>query len=368
MVTLHRPLRVMHIISGDLWAGAEVQAFTLLQQLQTKVQLHAIIMNHGELSQRLQALDIPVTVVPETELGSLAIINELTRLIRDFKPDIVHTHRQKENIFGNIANYRATFLRGKRAKSVRTSHGAPEFAAKGKQRIQVWLDNWTGRYLQQAIIAVSEELAVKLSLLFPSRKIHVIRNGVDQRALEAQAQEADFHKQYPHHKHIGIIGRIESVKRIDIFLDAATLLLSQIGASQPLKFHVIGEGSLRAAMETKAQELGLNEHIQFHGHRTDMASCVQSLDIILMCSDHEGTPMTALEAMALGTTLIAHKTGGLKDILRDYPQLLVSDHSPRGYAQAIEAALLSDNIKLSLPKAYSAEQNLENTLQLYNTL
>ena len=368
MASLNRPLRVMHIISGDLWAGAEVQAFTLLQQLQPKVQLHAVIMNSGELLERLQALNIPTTLVSEPQLSSLSIIAELTRLIREFKPDILHTHRQKENIFGNIANNLALLFTGRRAKSLRTSHGAPEFAPKGKQRIQVGLDNWVGHHLQQAIIAVSEELAVKLSDIFPSRKIHVIRNGVDQAGLLAQAKEADFRKQTPEHLHIGIIGRIEPVKRIDIFLDAATLLLNQAALPRPVKFHVIGEGSLKAAMQAKTQQLQLSEHVQFHGHRTDMATCIQSLDIIVMCSDHEGTPMTALEAMALGTVLIAHNTGGLKDVLQEYPELLVSDHSPEGYAKVIALILATGNVRTTLAPAYGADQNVAETLSLYNKI
>lgn len=368
MTVQNRPLRVMHIISGDLWAGAEVQAFTLLQQLQAKVQLHVVVMNRGELLQRLEALAIPVTLVAEAELGSLEIIRRFIRLIRDFKPDILHTHRQKENIFGNIANRLANLFSGKPAKSLRTTHGAREFAAKGKQRIQVLLDNYTGRYLQQAVIAVSTELAAKLAPLFPAAKIHIIRNGVDSAALQAQAHIADFRTQSPGHKHVGIIGRIEPVKRIDIFLDAATLVISQIGAQQPLKFHVIGDGSLRAEMETKANAIGLAERIQFHGHRKDMASCIGSLDMIVMCSDHEGTPMTALEALALGIPLVAHNTGGLSDILLNYPHLLVADHSPAGYAQAIVANLMSDHGRPELPAVYSAEKNLEDTLRLYNSL
>lgn len=372
MAILNRPLRVMHIISGDLWAGAEVQAFTLLQQLQPKVQLHVVIMNSGELSQKLEGLNILVTLLPESELSSLDIIRKLIRLISKFKPDILHTHRQKENILGNIANFLAALGRGKRAQSLRTAHGAPEFMPKGKQRIQIALDNWIGRYLQQAVIAVSDDLAAKLKTIFPESKIHVIRNGVNPVALLSQAQEADFRRENPQHKHIGIIGRIEPVKRVDIFLDAATLLLQQAlspqAIVQQLKFHVIGTGKLRAAMEIKAKELGLDAHIQFHGHRTDMASCIRSLDIIVMCSDHEGTPMTALEAMALGTPLVAHDTGGLKDILQGHPQLLVSDHSPAGYARAIRAALDFDPSELQLPTIYCAEKNLEETLKLYQTL
>lgn len=368
MAILNRPLRVMHIISGDLWAGAEVQAFTLLQQLQPKVQLHVVILNDGELSKRLLALNIPVTIVPESELSSWRILNEFKRLIREFQPDILHTHRQKENIFGSIANCWAALFRGKRAKSLRTTHGAPEFSPKGKQKIQVWLDNFVGNYLQHAIIAVSEELALKLSTVFPAKKIHTIRNGVNQAYLLEQAKEADFRSQYPQHTHIGIIGRIEPVKRIDIFLDAATLLIHQMPSPHNLKFHVIGEGSLKATMQAKTQQLGLSEHIQFHGHRQDMASCIKSLDIIVMCSDHEGTPMTALEAMALGTPLIAHNTGGLKDILQDHPQHLVSDHSAEGYAMRIKELVKTNEISVRLPDRYTAEKNLADTVNLYNYL
>ncbi len=368
MPILNRPFRVMHIISGDLWAGAEVQAFTLLSQLHTKVQLHVIIMNHGELAQRLQRLNIPVTSVLESHQGSLGIIREIARLICTFKPDILHTHRQKENILSSIANCLATLRIGKYTKSVRTSHGAPEFVPTGKQRIQVWLDGWTGRHLQHAIIAVSQELASKLVSVFPEKKIHVIRNGVDQTALLAQAHEADFRVSSPHHRHVGIVGRIEPVKRVDIFVDMAAILVNQAASSRGIKFHIIGDGKLRAAMEQKVQQLGLTEHIYFHGHRQDMASCIKSLDVMVMCSDHEGTPMSALEAMALGTPLIAHNTGGLTDILRDYPELLVTNHSPEGYSKQVGNLLAGTKIFVNLSEEYTAQRNLIDTLGLYRNL
>ncbi len=368
MPILNRPLRVMHIISGDLWAGAEVQAFTLLQQLHAKVDLHVIIMNQGELSQRLQSLNIPVTLVLESQRNGLTIIRDMTHLMRQFKPDVLHTHRRKENIFGNIANCFAAIFMGKYTKSVRTSHGAPELAHIRKQRIQLWLDNWVGRYLQHAVIAVSDELAIKLTKIFSAKKIHVIRNGVDQATLLAQAHIADFRYSAPLHQHIGIVGRLEPVKRIDIFLDMAAIMVNQISSSHALKFHVIGDGKLRATMEKKAQQLGLSEHVIFHGHRQDIASCIKSLDVLVMCSDHEGTPMTALEAMALGTPLVAHNTGGLTDILQDYPELLVSSHLPESYAHKGLSLLLSDKMSVNLHPSYTAEKNMESTFNLYSAI
>ncbi|MES2822441.1 MAG: glycosyltransferase [Pseudomonadota bacterium] len=368
MPILNRPLRVMHIISGDLWAGAEVQAFTLLSHLHAAVQLHVIVMNHGELAQRLQGLNIPVTLVLESHHNGLGIIREIVRRIRSFKPDVLHTHRQKENILSSIANCIAMPLTGKYTKSLRTSHGAPEFIPTGKQRIQVWLDNWTGRHLQHAIIAVSQELASKLVKIFPEKKIHVIRNGVDSASLLAQAREADFRINAPGHQHIAIVGRIEPVKRIDIFLDMASILMKHLAASQALRFHIIGDGKLRATMERKVQQLGLTEHIYFHGHRQDMASCIKSLDVMVMCSDHEGTPMSALEAMALGTPLVAHDTGGLTDILQDYPRLLVANHSPEGYAEQVSKLLLANKISINLSEKYTAQRNFIDTLDLYRNL
>jgi len=364
---LNRPLRVLHIISGDLWAGAESQAFTLLKHLHSSTTLHVVLMNDGELSRRLQSLDIPVTIISESEFSSIQILTKLIKIIRQFKPDVLHTHRQKENILGNAANLISSLPFGKRAASVRTSHGAPEFAPKGKQKIQVWLDNWVGKYLQQGVIAVSSELAIKLGKIFPSDKIHVIHNGVDTTELHAQKNVADFRMQDPKSLHIGIIGRIEPVKRIDIFIVMASLLLKDKTSSLSLKFHIIGDGSLRSAMEEKVSALDLSDYIHFHGHRTDMAACIYSLDAIVMCSDHEGTPMTALEALALGTPLIANSVGGLNEILEHLANFLVSPNIPDEYARKIHEAL-KENVAVSLDKKFTATANAQLTLSTYQNL
>ncbi|RYY02691.1 MAG: glycosyltransferase [Gammaproteobacteria bacterium] len=365
---LNRPLRILHIISGDLWAGAESQAFTLLKHLHRSTTLHVVLMNDGELSRRLQSLDIPVTIISESEFSSTQILTKLIKIIRQFKPNVLHTHRQKENILGNVANLISSLPFGKRAASVRTSHGAPEFAPKGKQKIQVWLDNWVGKYLQQAVIAVSADLAIKLKAIFPAEKIHIVHNGVDVNELRSTVAETDFRQREPNHIHIGIIGRIESVKRIDIFIEMASQLLNDPTIVNPLSFQIIGDGSLRLEMEKKVGDLGLGKSIFFLGHRADIAACISSLDSIVMCSDHEGTPMTALEALALGTPLIAHEVGGLIEILKDNSMLLVSDHSGAGYAATLRPITQGQKINVSLNAIFSAEQNKKNTLQLYKAL
>ena len=365
---LNRPLRVMHIISGDLWAGAESQAFTLLKHLHAHTSLHVVVMNDGELFRRLQSLNIPLTLILESELNSLKILTRLIAAIQTFNPDILHTHRQKENILGNFANVIASFPFKKRAPSVRTAHGAPESVPLGKQKIQVWLDSFVGKYIQQAIISVSKDLAVKLSSVFQLDTIHVIQNGVDSKALREQAKVAEFRSAAPNHIHIGIIGRLEPVKRIDIFIEMASILAKSKSLIQPLHFYIIGDGTLRSVMERKVNDLGLNDSVSFLGHRKDIASCILSLDAIVMCSDHEGTPMTVLEAMALKTPVVAHKVGGLVEILNEYPILLVSNHSSDGYANAISNLFSETKIEISLKPIYEAITNSERTLNLYKSL
>lgn len=361
MAIVNRRMKVMHIISGDLWAGAEVQAYTLLKELKAECDLHVILMNQGELAERLAACDIPVTILDETQMSALKILWKMRKIMLSFKPDIVHTHRQKENILGALAN-----LLSVRSKSVRTSHGAPEFPPKKMQRFQVHVDRVVAKYMQQATIAVSEDLSRKLGSVLPPGKIHVIHNGVDVSSLRDIGEVADFKHLKPNTLHVGIIGRLEAVKRVDIFLEMAKLVLEK-NVFPDIQFHVIGDGKLRANLEQRCELLGLNEIMKFHGHRTDIAACLRSLDAIVMSSDHEGTPMIALEALALGTPVIAHCVGGLKEILKNYPEWLVEEQNPQSYAECLIASITSEKRDVKLDDHYTASECARRTIELYKS-
>jgi len=357
----------MHIISGDLWAGAEVQAYTLLKHLQTDVELCVILMNQGELSEKLLALGISPIIIPETTNSSFDIIRKLFNQIRRFKPDVIHTHRQKENILGSLANLACVPFNGRLIPSVRTAHGAPEFNPKGKQKIQAWLDQFVGRRLQKRVIAVSADLAQQINAIYPSKHIIVIQNGVDVEALKKLAHPTEWRIAHPEKTHIGIIGRLEPVKRIDIFLDMAAILLQQ-HSEKNWHFHIIGDGKLKSFLGEQAINLGISQSVTFHGHRKDIPSCIASLDAIIMCSDHEGTPMTALETLALGKPLIAHHVGGLGEILVAYPSQLVDEHSAAGYESNLLQYMSKSYEKIELMNRYKAQENAMKSLHLYNQI
>ena len=359
-------LKVLHIISGDLWAGAEVQAYTLLTSLKDRCDLHVVLMNDGELAQKLKLANIATEIIDEQHTSAIGIIGKLIALIKTLKPDLIHTHRQKENILTSIANLAANVLPWRRSKSLRTTHGAPEHSATGLKRIIIWLDNIAGRYAQDAVIAVSQDLAGKLANTFPARHIHIIENGIDSNALNRLTPAPDIRAQAEDHIHIGIVGRLEPVKRVDLFIQTAKQLLDA-KQKHKLKFHVIGDGKLKNDLTMQAQQLGISDAIAFHGHRTDSTAAIAALDIIIMCSDHEGTPMTALETLALGKPLVAHCVGGLREILADYPELLIEQHSPEGYSRCL-LQLFEQPIYTQLKRTYTSEENAARTLQLYQKL
>src|SRR5690606_30766040 len=122
--------------------------------------------------------------------------------------------------------------------------------------------------------------------IFLDHKIHIIENGVDLESLQQAIPAKDIRATKPNAYHIGIVGRLEPVKRIDIFLRAARQLLDR--TTEPVYFHIIGDGKLADTLKSLSNELNLSAFVKFHGHRTDPAQTIAALDLVVMCSDHEG--------------------------------------------------------------------------------
>ncbi len=329
-------MKVLHIVSGDLWAGAEVQAFTLLTTLQkmAKIEVAVALMNDGELAKRLRDRNISVFLFPENKLNGLQILFGMRKLMLGWRPDVVHTHRIKENVLGSIANKLAG-----NALAVRTTHGDQEHPAQGigqlPQRILQWLDLQCGLHLQQCVVSVSKDLAEKLARQYPRNKIAVIENGVDVDAVRSQIHPVEFRTREPNAIHIGIVGRLAPVKRVDIFLEMAALLRTN-NSDRIWRFHIFGDGPLHASLVAQAQQLGIADICHFHSHRNDIIACIAGLDALVMCSDHEGLPMTILESLAVGSPIVAHAVGGLIEVLQHRTnRALVEEHTPSKYAEAL---------------------------------
>jgi len=116
------------------------------------------------------------------------------------------------------------------------------------------------------------------------------------------------------HKLIGIVGRIFPIKNHALFLDAAARIAARDTAA---RFVIVGDGVLRQRLENQARELGIDNRVLFTGWRTDLPSICADLDVLVVSSDNEGTPVSAIEAMAVGCPVVATRVGGLPDLIDD---------------------------------------------------
>src|SRR4029453_556156 len=120
---LMAPLHVCHVMSADLWAGAEVQVATLASYLADcpDVCLSVVLFNDGPLAAELRRRGIDVDVISEREHDALAIVRFLTAHFRTRRPEIVHTHRYKDNLLASVAATLAGV-----PHIIRTVHGLTE--------------------------------------------------------------------------------------------------------------------------------------------------------------------------------------------------------------------------------------------------
>jgi L-malate glycosyltransferase len=368
-----RALRVLHIASGDLWAGAEVQAFTLMSHLarMPETEIAAVLLNDRELADRLRSIEISTYILDEQKTHSLEIFAGLRRVLRSWEPDVVHTHRQKENILGSLANRSC-----RNVSSVRTVHGANEISgAPGlrgvRHRMVANLDRWCGRTLQQRVIAVTDALGVQMTDEFPAAKIAVIENGVDFEKVRRENGVAEYREIDPDATHIGIAGRLVAVKRVDLYIETAALLLRE-RPERNWRFHIFGDGPMRRSLEELSHRMQMDDKVIFHGHRQDIAACIGGLDALVICSDHEGMPMISLEAAALGVPVVGHAVGGLLDVVPE--EFLVTRHDLSGYSSGILRALCADGRAIAARRAvaalvqFSAQRNAERVRALYEQM
>lgn len=340
----HRePCSVLHVFSGDLWAGAEVMTGTLLRQLALapSLKVMALALNEGILTKKLRAAGIPVTVIPEAEHSMLQIVRKARRIFDRERVRIIHTHRYKENVLG--------WLLGQTWKGIHlvaTLHGLPENAT--VQAGRSWkaaLANFVNvvllRYGFTRVVVVSHDMKHVLTQAgtFLPQQLRVIHNGIA--VPKDPADRLYITSEKPHGTvRIGTVCRLVPVKGLDLFLESAAAVRDRYPQA---RFAILGEGPLREELERRTKTLGIQSQIEWFAPREDPFPFYRSLDLYLNTSMHEGIPCSILEAMSVGLPVVAPRVGGIPEIVTDRETgLLVQERTGEAFAQAI-MSLLDDS-------------------------
>src|SRR5439155_18453087 len=213
-------LTVCHLISGDLWAGAEAQAAALLRALSRagRLRLLALVLNEGRLAEETRRCGVEVEVIPENTHSFIEIVKSATDYLRSRQVQILHSHRYKENLLAALLSRRCRI-----PFVVRTEHGAPEpfqGLRQVKHRLMRQLDRLVARYATDRVISVSSELKQHLARYVDPKKIAVISNGLDMSSVRSalSACEAKRRLHLPGNcEVVGYAGRLAPIKRLDVF-------------------------------------------------------------------------------------------------------------------------------------------------------
>jgi L-malate glycosyltransferase len=370
-------LNVCHVASGDRWAGAEAQLAALLKalRLDPSLQLSAILLNDGRLADEARRSGVEVCLLDEARQNFLQIFLRATKFLKGKNVRILHSHRYKEDLLAALLSRWCHV-----PTHISSKHGAPEpfqgWRHYKQSGIQL-MDRWLTRHAMDTVISVSEELGAGLMRHVPAKKVVTIYNGIDEQSVVSvlSPSEAKQRLGIPAHcSVIGSAGRLDPIKRLDIFLRAA----QEIVVAQPnTRFIIGGEGPQVSQLRGLAATLGIQDQVLFLGHRDDVYDVLRAMDIFVLCSDHEGLPMALLEALHLRVPVVVRPVGGVAEVIRDGVNgICVQSSEPSKLAEACLALLHDDARRRCLVSAgtklvtmhFTATRSAERVAHLYRSL
>ncbi|MBS4014263.1 MAG: glycosyltransferase [Bacteroidetes bacterium] len=286
-------------------------------------------------------LGISPIKIPEMQraispLKDYQALQKLKKLIKEFKPDIVHTHASKAGALG-----RRAAIACKVPVIVHTFHGHvfdsyfSEWKASFYKRLERGL-----AAKSSGIIAISdiqkEDLSVKYKIC-PPEKVRVIPLGFDLSKFreDTDSKRFEFRQKYQISDDeiaIGIVGRLVPIKNHKMFLEAFNILKSK--SNRKLRAFIIGDGECKEEIQEKSRELGLDfvngvetfkkAPVTFTSWLTDMDEVNAGMDIIALTSLNEGTPVSLIEAQASGKPIVSTNVGGIENVVMPGKTALLS--------------------------------------------
>ena len=293
----------------------------------------------------LPALRRPLAPV----LDALALA-QLLDIVRDFRPDIVHTHMAKAGSLGRAAAaiYNATAGRHRRSRVVHTYHGhvLEGYFSPAKARLFIGIERRLAG-VSDRIVAISPQIRTELVDAYRigrEDQYRVVPLGFD---LDGLLRIDDAHRAAsraaldlsPDARVVTTVGRLTAIKQHGLFLECAR----RVAADDPLaQFLIVGDGEDRAALEAAARDLGVASRTRFLGWRRDLDIIYGASDVFLLTSRNEGTPVALIESLAAGVPGVSTRVGGVADVIDSDEVLRLA---PFGDAAALAnhvSALLRD--------------------------
>jgi glycosyltransferase involved in cell wall biosynthesis len=374
--TGQQPLNVLHLISSRGLYGAERIILNLIGATDRSRFTPSLALLQAEGYPNMELIDAAGAknaqghVITCRKWIDPEAVRQTRELIRQENIALVHCHEMKGRLYGLLS------ARGTSARLITTNHNwiRSDFLVTCFE----FLDAFYIRFFPR-IVAVSPEVRQLMRrYLTPAKKMQVIINGIDMQEFrkDAEARErirGEFHID-PETPLIGVFGRISPEKGQKYFLAAAAQVLKVFPEAQ---FILVGDGFQGDEMRQYAVELGISDAVIFAGFRRNIAAFYSALDIFVLPSLLEGTPMALLEAMSAQLPVIASEVGGVGRIIQGEKNgLLVPPADAEELASAMlrlmrhpeEADKLAADALASIAERYSAKKMTDAYMDLYTEL
>lgn len=329
-------IKVARVIARLNTGGPAIHAISLARELPQKgfecsLITGVIAKDEEDMLPFAVQQGIQLFVIPELsrELSLLQDVRAFIKLLlelRRFRPDILHTHTAKAGALGRLA---ALFVRI--PVRIHTFHGHVFHGYFGYAKTQVFL--WIERvlaYFTDCIVVLCQSQMRELVDTYriaPEKKIRIIPLGFDFSSYHGE----DFPREEKRrawqltstHYVCGFIGRLVPIKNPLLFVRAVQLLMRQ-GDAKPnddgrsqesLAGVMVGGGILERPLRTFIEEHECKAQFKLVGWQSDMATIYSALDVVVLTSLNEGTPVALIEAMAASKPFVATNVGGVKDLM-----------------------------------------------------
>lgn len=286
-------MKVLHLLQSNRFSGAENVVCQIIGMMRNEPDMEMVYCSRdGQISDALRERNIPF--VPIQELS----VKEVKRVVKEQKPDIIHAHDMRAGFVAACACGKIPLIshihnnnfdsRGLSAKSI-----AYYFAARKAKHI-FWVS-------QSSFDGYAFHKSLK-------NKSTVLYNIIDINALYEKMKLDNNSYDYD----VVYVGRLTPQKNPQRLMNVFRLLKEK----QPdVKMAVVGTGELEGETKALAKEYSLLDNVSFLGFMPNPLKLLYDSKVMIMTSRWEGTPMCALEAMALGVPIVSTPVDGLKDLI-----------------------------------------------------
>lgn len=320
-------MRVAHIITRMIIGGAQentlYNCLDLMEEFGDEVLLITgpALGPEGKLLEQGRAGGLPIHFVDTLRrqihpLRDMASYRALRKVLREFKPDVVHTHSAKAGLLGRAAAWSLNV-----PLVIHTVHGAPFHPYQNALARQTFmrLERWAGRRCHH-LISVADAMTELMvaARVAPRNKFTTIYSGMDVEpfiACHQLAEAARAELQFADEDIVvGKIARLFHLKGHEYLIDAAQ---SVVARNPRVRFLLVGDGVLRAQYERRIAELGLTKHFVFTGlvPPERVPYYLSAMDMLVHTSLREGLARTLPQALIAGKPVVSYDVDGAREVV-----------------------------------------------------